>query len=439
MPTSSIALPARIGVDGYNIALPHGTGVATYGRVLAQTLREAGCAVEGLFGIDAGREADFREVLFFDRFGRKPEKGSKEARIARRAAAAFLREPFARRPGDVPLSGLVEARQLAGRMPRFDRLSTAAYLFEVADARYTATGGFTTVRMPDPPDVMHWTYPLPLKLAGARNVYTLHDLVPLRLPFATLDLKKRYDRLLRDCIRHADRIATVSESSAQDILRRYDAPAGKVVNTYQSAPGEMDAVDERFDATALASHGLERDGYFLFVGAIEPKKNLSRIIGAHLGRKTRTPLIIVGADGWLSKSELRLLPKRLGGSATLESAGASPVTRLGYVPRAELDALMRGAKGVMFPSLYEGFGLPVLEAMRAGAPVLTSNTSSLPEVAGEAALLVDPYDDGAIARAMERLDTDAELRDRLRAVGREQAQRFTRERYAERLAQLYAF
>ena len=146
------------------------------------------------------------------------------------------------------------------------------------------------------------------------------------------------------------------------------------------------------------------------------------------------PLVIAGSRAWGSDAELRLLQKD---EIQPLKATFRNVRRIDYLPRQLLMRLVRGAKAVAFPSLYEGFGLPALEAMMLGTPVLTSNTSSLPEVVGDAALKVDPYKTGEIAAALRQLDTDAALRARLSAAGIERARLFSMEAYQDRLGAMY--
>ncbi len=143
--------------------------------------------------------------------------------------------------------------------------------------------------------------------------------------------------------------------------------------------------------------------------------------------------MVVGGRAWKSEGELRLIQGAGAGLAAVQS-----VRQFEYMPRPWLTALIQGARAVVFPSLYEGFGLPVLEAMQLGTPVVTSTESSLPEVAGDAALLVNPYDTGAIAGAMRALDGDPALRARLSAAGVRQAARFAMPEYQARLRGLYA-
>jgi glycosyltransferase involved in cell wall biosynthesis len=168
-----------------------------------------------------------------------------------------------------------------------------------------------------------------------------------------------------------------------------------------------------------AAYGLARP-YVLFAGTVEPRKNLPRLLDA-FGRlgDVDADLVLVGPDGWTD------LPD------------AHRAKRLGFVPDADRDALFAGARVVAYPSLREGFGLPVLEAMAQGAAVVTSATTSTAEVAGDAALLVDPLDVDAIAGALQRLLDDSELAARLGAAARVQAGRFTWERTADAVVRAY--
>ena len=429
------AAPVRIGVDGYNLAMPRGTGVATYGRVLTETLAGMGHPVDMLYGqpISPRTTGLLREVAFFDSLDQerpRPRPRLLSRQWLRETAGDF--QPSTAAP--VPITGQVLAEGFRSRMPRFDRILNVMDLWGRAARHFALSGRFLRVRIPDPPAVMHWTYPVPVLLEGARNIYTLHDLVPLRMPFTTLDNKGSYLRLLQGCLRWGDGICTVSESSRQDILALLGAPADRVVNTYQSAePGPMPVDDAGLAGWLAGVFGLQRDGYMLFFGALEPKKNVGRLLEAYLASGLTTPLVMVGGRAWKAEGELRLLNRD---GAGLSPAGA--VRQFDYMPRPWLTALMRGARFVVFPSLYEGFGLPVLEAMQLGTPVITSTGGSLPEIAGDAALLVDPYSTGAIAGAMQALDRDAALRGRLSAAGLRQAESFAMPRYQDRLRAMYA-
>uniref|UniRef100_UPI000366D691 glycosyltransferase family 4 protein n=1 Tax=Cupriavidus sp. WS TaxID=1312922 RepID=UPI000366D691 len=425
-------------IDGFNLALPNGSGVATYARTLAWSLRAMGHGVDLVYGVAVGHRApaSLREVLFFDGLDREPPA---RRGMARRLAAVGegVRDVFGRRAVPVPRAGHVLATGLEDRVPACERLFTSADVFEAAARHFRRHGRFLRLRLPDPPEIMHWTYPLPVRVEGARNVYTIHDLVPLRLPYTSLENKRYHHRLVRACLRTGDHICTVSDTSRADLLAMFpETDPARVTNTWQAVIPPDDDADAASVASRLAAtFELEPGGYFLYFGAIEPKKNIGRLVEAYLASQVRTPLVIVGARAWKSGAEVRLLQGE--GGHTLRGV-AERIRRYDYLPRAWLMTLVRGARALTFPSLYEGFGLPVLEAMALGTPVLTSSAASLPEVAGDAALLVDPYRVDDIARALRRLDGDAALRATLSAAGLRQAQRFAPARYQARLARMYA-
>jgi len=425
----------RIGVDGYNLAMPQATGVATYGYELAAAYAAMGHQVEGIFGLPVPGPEALREVAFFDRFQRAADQvhhrpGGKWAK-----RAEWLRAFAPQRGLEVPRTTAVEKAEFIGRLPAFSRLVTAPNLFERAERRFRRTGRFTVLRVENPPELMHWTYPLPVMLENSRNIYTLHDLVPLKLPYTTLDDKQLYGSLIAECVRRADHLCTVSQSSARDIIERYGIDEARITNTYQAST-QRAAGDPAAAARAVEGiFGLTAQGYFLYVGAIEPKKNVRRLIEAYLSLASTTPLVIVGGRSWQSEEQLRLMPGGGASGAAGSYAGhrGQSIIRLDYLPNGLLGQLMAGARAMLFPSLYEGFGLPVLEAMQLGTPVITANTASLPEVAGDAGLLVDPYDVGSLAAAMRQVDNDVELRARLSHRGRGRAEAFSSARYHERL------
>ena len=427
-----------VGIDGYNLALPNGTGVATYGHVLTDVLREAGHRVTGLFGVDTGPDAAMREVLFYDRLGQVPPTPRLRIRRSRRIRLTALHPFLTRTAADVPQVGRVETASLAERLPAFDRLTTIPNLFEVAHRHFALYGRFLPVRMVSPPAIMHWTYPLPIRLEGAANIYTLHDLVPLRMPYATLDAKQAYRKLLAACVAQAAHICTVSESSRDDIIAEFGLDPDRISNCYQASPLPVPDDDPLADAVMIENiFGLPHRGYFLHFGAIEPKKNIGRLIEAYLGTGVSAPLVLTGGRGWHAQEELRLLVPDEEADTTHGRHMAERVRRLEHLPRPLLARLIRGARAVLFPSIHEGFGLPVLEAMQLGTPVLTSAVGAPAEIAGDAALLVDPYDVGAIAAGIRALDSDAGLRDRMAAAGPGAAARFSTDAFRMRLEAMY--
>jgi glycosyltransferase involved in cell wall biosynthesis len=435
-PTVTADADRRIMIDGFNLALPRGTGVSTYGYSLANTLKGMGWQVDGLYGLRMGKTRKLRETIFFESMG-----GDHVTKAPLPGSFAWTKEvaqvAWAPRGKLVERTGKVITDAFSYRLPEFDRILAVPDVFDRGARHFKRFGQFLTVRVPNPPKIMHWTYPVPVRLAGVRNIYTLHDLVPLRLPYASLDNKRFYFKLIREIVKTADHIVTVSEASKTDIETLYKIKPDRITNTYQAvrvSPQIRATSDAEIADTVRGVFNLPYQGYFLFFGAVEPKKNVGRLIEAYLSLATETQLVIVGTKAWQADEELRLLQRDE--TAPLR-ASFRRVRRLGYLPRSLLMRLARGARAVAFPSLYEGFGLPVLEAMQLGVPVMTSRVSSLPEVAGDAALYVDPYDVGDIAAGLRKLDTDAELRARLSAAGPVQAERYSVEAYQARLTDMY--
>ena len=421
-------------IDGYNLGLEKGTGVATYARNLSYEVGRLGHRTSILYGQQglSSREPLLREIGFFDSGITK--------RQSRLQDLAALVSPLPSRGMAVPVTGRVVTRQFAARLPHYDTLYNAADVFRRAHGRFQAWGRTTAVQLPQRPDLAHWTYPLPLRVPGAVNLFTVHDLVPLRLPYTTLDNKRRYLALLRTIARTADHLVTVSECSRRDIIEITGIAPERVTNTYQAVDipaGYRATAEEQVAREVEGAIGAGYKDYFLFWGSIEPKKNIGRIVEAYMASGLTTPLVIVGAQAWRAEGELRLLDALANGKPAKGDVRRGRVIQLPYAPFGLLVSLIRGAKAALFPSLYEGFGLPVLEAMLLGTPVLCSNTSSLPEVAGDAAIAVDPYDTAAIAAGLRALDADAGLRADLTRRGHAQAAHFSPERYRARLAALY--
>ncbi|MEN6479184.1 MAG: glycosyltransferase family 1 protein [Anaerolineales bacterium] len=283
----------------------------------------------------------------------------------------------------------------------------------------------------DPPDVLFVpAHVLPLVHRG-RGVVTIHDLGYLHFPQAHPRQQRLYlDWSTRWSARVARQVVVDSLATQQDLVTHYGTDPRKVRVAYPAGRDLCALVDAAADAERLARFGLH-SGYILAVGTIQPRKNLLVLLEAFaaLLRADRLPaearLVLAGRAGWLSDE-------------TLARAQADDlrehVTITGYVTDAELAALYRGAMALAFPSLYEGFGLPVLEAMQCGVPVICSTSSSLPEIAGSgadaAALLVAPDDLPGWQTALDRVYHEPALRESLRARGRERAMAFSWERCA---------
>lgn len=427
----------KICIDGFNLSMPNGTGIATYARNLNEALRALGHETQILYGPRrVGADHLLNEISLVDA---SPARTRGFTGLRRRVEQ--LSTPLGRKARWIARSGEVETRQVERHVPPCDGLWASRDVFHGANLAYSAFGLFTDLTFDGggaAPDVMHWTCALPMRASKAVNLYTIHDLVPVKLPFATLDNKRRFVGLCRQLCERADRVVTVSEHSKQDLVRVFGLDESRVAVTYQAVDLPAALVsrpDDQVARTVEGVFGLDWRGYFLFFGASEPKKNLARVIEAYLSSAVDTPLVIVSGRGWLDDDITRVLDAR--GEAGQAGQGAQRIRRYDHLPFDLLVSLIRGARATLLPSLYEGFGLPVLESMLLRTPVLASTAGSLPEVAGEAALLVDPYDTDAIRTAIQALDGDEGLRAELIDRGVRQAARFSPAAYRERLSDLY--
>lgn len=279
--------------------------------------------------------------------------------------------------------------------------------------------------------IAHFQYIAPLFLKTP-FVLTVHDLSYLsHAQYFPYLMRKRLQWMVPLAVKKASHIVTVSESSKNDLIREYGLSEEKVSVVYNGVADiffpaseiEEQRVREKYDCTTP---------YFLVVGALQPRKNLRRVIQTYAklvkNNQIATRLVIAGPRSWKHQSVDELV-KKLG----IESY----VKITGYVPDEDLVALYSAAKFSIYASLFEGFGLPIVESMACGTPVITSNTSSMPEVAADAALLVDPQDDQSIADAILMLDRDMKLREQLKQRGLLNAKRFSWKNAAQRMYEIY--
>lgn len=282
-------------------------------------------------------------------------------------------------------------------------------------------------------DLLHVTYTLPPALP-CPSVVSVHDVSFRMFPGAF----SPRDRLLLTlaiprALRRAHQVLTISESSRRDILRLYRLPEHRVTAIPLAADAAFRPVSDRVLLRETRERYRLPERYMLAVGNVQPRKNLARLVEAFAALKrddaTVPDLVLVGKALW-RESEVYDAAGRLG---VRES-----IVVTGYVPYDDLAALYSDAICFVYPSLYEGFGLPPLEAMACGTPVVTSSTSALPEVVGDAALTVDPRDIASLATAMRRLLGDPVLRARLRHDGLARAASFSWTETARRTGQVYA-
>ena len=285
-----------------------------------------------------------------------------------------------------------------------------------------------------PVDILHVQFTAP-PFCPCPVVVSIHDLSFEHLPETFKRRSRTQLRLtVRRSARRATRILSLSEHTRRDIIETYRIDAEKVSAIPLAAADHFRPVaDNRELQRVRHKYGIDGD-YILCVGSIQPRKNVARLIRAYallrgnFSADKLPKLVLVGKCAWLYDETLR----------TLEKTGVKDTSVVtGYVPESDLPALYSGALCFVYPSYFEGFGLPPLEAMKCGTPVIVGNRTSLPEVVGDAALSVDPFDIEAIAAAITRLMNNSALRDELSVRGQERARMFSWQHTAEETLKIY--
>jgi glycosyltransferase involved in cell wall biosynthesis len=281
-------------------------------------------------------------------------------------------------------------------------------------------------------DLLHTTDFIPPAFGYRRSVITIHDLTFLHYPqFVTVESRRYYNRQIEWAARRAGHILADSHATKSDLVSMLDVPPEKVTVVHLAADAAFRPLEETQTAPVISGYGLE-PGYLLCVGTLEPRKNLVGLFQAYRSlldaKVTAAPLALVGGKGWLYDEIFECVEAlRL----------TEHVRFLHDVIDADLPALYNAASLLTTPSFYEGFGLPALEAMACGTPVVVSNRSSLPEIVGEAGILVDPDDLDSIAQALARVLTDGVLRTQMREQGLARAAQFSWERAAQETLAVY--
>lgn len=284
------------------------------------------------------------------------------------------------------------------------------------------------------PDIVsgtdHFVYPCRQSL----NAMTLHDLTFIKYPeYASPIVRKTYINRVKQCLQWTDLIITFSQKTKQDIITSFNFDPAKIIVTPQASRFSLKGFNS--DAGEMLQKNTPYNffrPYFLFVSTLEPRKNVNSLITAFNWLKERSKiehhLVLIGKLGWNYQPIL---------DAIAQSPWKNSIHHLNYLSDEQVVLFYQNADVFLYPSYYEGFGLPVLEAMTLGAPVITSNTSSLPEVAGDAALLIDPHDPMQLAEAMLKMISDSQLRQDLILKGKERAKLFSWERTAKETLQAY--
>lgn len=283
-------------------------------------------------------------------------------------------------------------------------------------------------------DLFHATdFVLPPTLPATKTIVTVHDLSFMRVPDAASPKLKAYlEMVVPRSVRQATYVIADSQATKNDLVDLYEILPDKISVLLSGIDSRYKPINSRSSLLTMRNKYKIGDIPYLFsIGTIQPRKNYSRVIQAlRLLRKRGYDLhlVIAGGKGWLEDEMYKTLD---------DTQMHDYVHLIGFVDEADISALYSGAECVVFPSLYEGFGFPVLEGMACGTPIVTSNVSSLPEVAGDAALMVDPYSVEEIANAVQKILDDSTLKTTLIERGLKQSAKFTWENSARQLLDIY--
>jgi len=282
-------------------------------------------------------------------------------------------------------------------------------------------------------DILHETYHFghflfsPCKI----RITTVFDLSPLIFPGTHLYSRVLMHKILFPfTIRNSEKILTISKSTKQDLIKYLNIPEKKITVTYLATDEKYRLLNQKEISKIRRKYSIDFP-FILYVGTLEPRKNIPSLIRAfyQLKKKTsRHKLIIAGKKGWKSEDIFETIEK-----LNLQK----DIIFTGYVPDEDLPALYNAADLFVYPSLYEGFGLPPLEAMACGTPVITSNTSSFPEVVGDAGIMIDPYDVDGLTKAMYEVLTNDGLREDMIKKGLKQTKKFSWEKCAKETLEVY--
>ncbi len=429
----------NIVIDGLNLQLSYTTGIGTYARELSKILTENGHEIYPLYAYDKiSNDPNIAWSHIIQNLSHSaPDKKTIFQSLLQYGRYGLSHYFFPLKANEIQADPHVNITAVANKLPPCNRLLNLSN-FKSTCAAYGSFGHHPiSVTLPKHLniDLIHMTYPIPIRVKKVTNVLTIHDIIPIVLPHSTQDNLQRYRHLLNTTIKHADIVFTVSEHSKHDILNYFDVPEEKLHVTYQTVnipPAYRELDKETVSLFLERSFGLNYKEYFLFYGAIEPKKNVYRLLEAMTLVKTTYPIVIVGKDGWLYHDVNQFLQSLQQVPSTRDR-----VHRIPYVSFHQLMYLLSGARGLVFPSLYEGFGLPILEAMQMGCPIITSNTTSLPEVAGKAAIYVNPTSIEEISAAIDKLSSDDTLCQDLQRKGYQQADKFSPEKYLRNVEKGY--
>ncbi|MFA5644866.1 MAG: glycosyltransferase family 1 protein [Candidatus Ratteibacteria bacterium] len=326
-------------------------------------------------------------------------------------------------------------RELSRKIPIAENFTLSCSRFPGKIMRRLQQCGISLERFFGPFDIVHLPHCWPVYTKKGRYIVTIHDLTPIIEPAWHPYARGRTFRTYAPKVsKTADHIITDSENTKYDIMRYLSVPEEKISAIPLGADSSYMPLTTITAADAtLDRHDISKP-YILFVGTIEPRKNVSRLLQAfemmRAKTKEKVQLVIAGKKGWDWEKTFEIFTR-------LSPSTKENIKWLEYVPSEDLPLLYGAATIFVYPSLYEGFGLPVLEAMSCGVPVITSNISSLPEVAGNGAILVHPYDISELAKKMEEMLCDVDLNHHYREQSLTQAKKFSWHKTAKKTFALY--
>jgi len=431
-------------IDGLNLGMREGTGIATYARELARSLLTDGHSVSVIYGLDHVSKGTTRPFEFLQQLSLAGEPTGQRLRRSRNRLALWalwygprhlLR--WAVRVSEVHIPADTHLCSPDKLPPGGARVFNARMVLRCSQAYAVLGMPALKVKLPFKPDILHLTCPVPITMPGVKQVCTVHDVIPFVLPDSTSIYLPGFYRMLRAALAKTDLVFAISEQTKHDLINYFGLDEDKIHLTYQAVdvPNTiLQTDDEELDQFLRGNYQLERGNYFVYFGAIEPKKNILRILDALKTASISRPLVLIGRYAWLS-DEIRDVVQEL--VSRRFDDGRPRLIRMAHLPRRDLLYVVRGARCAIFPSLYEGFGLPALEAMQLGCPVITSNVSSMPEVCGDAALYVDPYDVSALRSVLEQVDRNDAVLEELRSKGKKQATKYSAAAYLQRLREGY--
>lgn len=413
----------RVLFCGYDFEEELHRGIQFYFKSLIRAVKEAGAHTSILTSAlcDAAPAVQELQILRHLDVQRRPSGG--------RRMAAAIRGLFQRR---------LTYREHAGHVELSPKLAYLQYV----DGFWNIPGIYRSIRFADrrgraysldipDVDIVVTTSPLAIRAAShtTRIAQSLHDVIPLeRLDHP--DDPRIFHHRVATALKHASRGLCVSNYTKRRVAEIFPAYADKLTTTYQPPPvytHELAQAHNDVIADAvLAKYHLRKDGYFVSIGTVEPRKNVMRLVESHLAAypSTKLPLVVAGVIATGGEACARYFA----------DPGLSEQLRyIDYIPTVEKLVLLRHARALTFPTLSEGFGLPAIEAMLMGCPIITSRVTALPEVCGAHALYVDPNDTESIIQALTIAATDTARMDALRYAGPTQAAQFSPERYASRL------